>query len=100
MAKEIINEDFEIPEHLKAEAEEQGFEIEVVDDTPEQDQGRRPVAAQDDGEHEEELENYSEKVQKRINQLKGINEWQTHFSGEQDKAQSQSISSASETSPQ
>ena len=69
MAKEIINEDFEIPEHLKAEAEEQGFEIEVVDDTPEQDQGRRPVAAQDDGEHEEELENYSEKVQKRINQL-------------------------------
>ena len=45
---------------------EADLQIEVVDDTPEQDQGRRPVAAQDDGEHEEELENYSEKVQKRI----------------------------------
>ena len=35
MAKEIINEEFEFPDHLKAEAEDQGFEIEVVDDTPE-----------------------------------------------------------------
>ena len=47
MAKEIINEDFEIPEHLKAEAEEQGFEIEVVDDTPAQDQNRRPLKTEE-----------------------------------------------------
>jgi len=43
---------------------------------------------------------WDELPEKRINQLKGINEWQTHFSGEQDKAQSQSISSVNETSPQ
>ena len=69
MAKEIINEEFELPEHLKAEAEEQGFEIEVIDDTPEPDQGRKPFTAQEEAEHEDEVENYSEKVQKRINQL-------------------------------
>lgn len=43
---------------------------------------------------------WDELPEKRINQLKEINEWQTHFNGEQDKTQSQSISSASETSPQ
>lgn len=69
MAKEIINEDFEIPAHLQEEAEEQGFEIEVVDDTPEEDQGRRPLSAQEEADHEEEIENVSKNVQKRMNQL-------------------------------
>lgn len=69
MAKEIINEDFELPEHLLNEAEEQGFEIEVVDDTPEEDRGRRPLTAQEAEDQEEELENYSDKVKKRINQM-------------------------------
>jgi len=34
MAKEIINEDFDVPEHFKEEEEDTGVEIEVVDDTP------------------------------------------------------------------
>lgn len=38
--------------------------------------------------------------EKRINQLKEIKEWQTHFSGAQDKAVSELNSSASETSQQ
>lgn len=38
--------------------------------------------------------------EKRINQLKEIKEWQTHFSGAPDKVPSESNSSASETSPQ
>ena len=75
MAKEIINEEFEFPDHLKAEAEDQGFEIEVVDDTPAPDQNRRPLkteeaqAAEGDDDQELELDNYSDKVKKRINQL-------------------------------
>ena len=43
---------------------------------------------------------WDELPEKRINQLKGINEWQTHFNGAQDKAQSQSISRDNETSQQ
>lgn len=69
MAKEIINEDFEIPEHLQAEAEDQGVEIEVVDDTPEDDRGRRPLTAEEEDDREDEMENYSDKVKKRINQM-------------------------------
>jgi len=38
--------------------------------------------------------------EKRIQQLKGIEGWQTHFSGATDKVQSESNSSASETSQQ
>ena len=43
---------------------------------------------------------WDEIPEKRMNQLKGIKEWQTHFSGEQAQAQLQSISNVSETSPQ
>ena len=68
MAKEIINEDFEIPEHLQEE-EDGGVEIEIVDDTPEEDRGRPSLSAKEAAEQEDELEHYSDKVQKRINQL-------------------------------
>jgi predicted transcriptional regulator len=43
---------------------------------------------------------WDELPEKRINQLKEINEWQTHFSGEQANNPSVSNSSASETSQQ
>jgi hypothetical protein len=43
---------------------------------------------------------WDEIPEKRINQLKEINEWQTHFSGERENNPSVSNSSASETSPQ
>jgi hypothetical protein len=70
MPKEIINEDFEFPEEFKVgEENNNDYEIEVVDDTPDQDQGRKPLEGRSEEEHEEELENYSEKVQKRINQI-------------------------------
>ena len=43
---------------------------------------------------------WDELPEKRVQQLKGINEWQTHFSGAQDKTASELNSSASETSQQ
>lgn len=75
----IINEDFELPEHLQKEEASNEVEIEIVDDTPPQDRNRRPLQAEpeqegegegegDDGQ-EFELDNYSDKVKKRINQL-------------------------------
>ena len=49
-----------------------GFEIEVIDDTPEEDRGkpRRAESAQPNVPDDDEVEKYSEGVQKRIKQLK------------------------------
>ena len=69
MAKEIINEDFDVPEHFKDDEDDVGVEIEIVDDTPEEDRGRPSLSAKEAAEQEDELEHYSDKVQKRINQL-------------------------------
>ena len=61
-------------ESAKAETEQEddGFEIEVVDDTPEQDKGkpRRAENAEPQVPSDDEVEKYSEGVQKRIKQLK------------------------------
>lgn len=56
---------------MSAEAEDK-FEIEIEDDTPEQDRGkpRRPEGVEPDIPDDSELENYSESVQKRIKKLK------------------------------
>ena len=52
--------------------EDDGFEIEVVDDTPEEDRGkpRRAEGSEPQIPNDEEIENYNENVQKRIKQLK------------------------------
>jgi hypothetical protein len=52
--------------------EDDGFEIEVVDDTPEEDRGkpRRAEGTEPQIPNDEEIENYNENVQKRIKQLK------------------------------
>ena len=54
------------------EDSDDGFEIEVVDDTPEEDQGkpRRAENAEPQVPSDDEVEKYSEGVQKRIKQLK------------------------------
>ena len=46
------------------------YELEIVDDTPEEDRNRKPYEADDeDQDHEEEVEGYSKRVKKRIDQL-------------------------------
>ena len=62
--------EFEFPdpdkEEAKAKAEvEDGFEVEVVDDTPAKDRGRKPAEPPTEV-TDDELEGYSEKVKKRI----------------------------------
>ena len=53
--------------------EEKDFEVEVEDDTPEQDRGRQPMPKEVVKELEEdELEDYSEKVKNRILQMKKV----------------------------
>lgn len=47
------------------EAEDDDLDIEVVDDTPKKDRGRKPSTPPDEL-TDEELENYSEKVKKRL----------------------------------
>jgi hypothetical protein len=54
------------------EIEGEDFELEIQDDTPEEDRGkpRRPEGSEPDLPDDDELENYSESVKKRISKLK------------------------------
>lgn len=65
---EIQGEEFKFPhenEDTKGKPSEVDFEIEIEDDTPQEDRGRKP-AVQVDEVTDEELASYDEKVQKRI----------------------------------
>lgn len=44
-------------------------EVEIVDDTPEQDRGRKPLEREVEDPTDEEIENYSDKVKNRIKEL-------------------------------
>jgi hypothetical protein len=63
-------EDFEFPDEKEAKAakaaEDDAFEIEIEDDTPAADRGRKPMKEPVDDPTEEELASYDEKVQARI----------------------------------
>ena len=69
--EEEFTEDQNAQEDQAAD-EDDGFEIEVVDDTPEEDRGkpRRADGSEPQIPDDEEIENYNENVQKRIKQLK------------------------------
>ena len=58
--------------NVQADSGDDGFEIEIVDDTPEADQGkpRRAEDAKPNIPEDDEIASYSEGVQKRIKQLK------------------------------
>jgi len=65
---EIKGEEYKFPheaQETKGKPSEVDFEIEIEDDTPEEDRGRKPAAPVDEV-TDEELASYDEKVQKRI----------------------------------
>ena len=51
MQTEKIGEDLEVGTELPE------VEIEIIDDTPEEDQGREPLKAEKSAQHEDEIEN-------------------------------------------
>jgi len=59
---------FKFPDEIdkSEEDKENKFEVEIEDDTPPEDRGRKPMAAPVEEVTDEELESYDEKVQKRI----------------------------------
>jgi type II secretory pathway pseudopilin PulG len=68
-------EEFKFPDEKEEAAApvEDKLEIEVVDDTPEEDRGRTPMPKEIVKELEEDdLEEYSEKVKKRLGQMKKV----------------------------
>jgi hypothetical protein len=64
-----FEETYEFPDELeakKAAAEEGRLEIEIEDDTPPEDRGRKPMKEPVEDVSDDELATYDEKVQKRI----------------------------------
>ena len=59
----------EAEEKFEFELEGENVEIEVVDDTPPQDRGRKPLEKDVEEPSEDELNEYSAKVQKRLKEL-------------------------------
>jgi hypothetical protein len=63
-----MEQEFKFPDEKDVEIKDsdEKFEIEIEDDTPEEDRGRKPMAAPVEEVTDEELDSYDEKVQKRI----------------------------------
>ena len=61
--QEVEEKDIEI------ETEEGDIELEIVDDTPEEDRGRKPLDREVNDPTDEEVAEYSDKVQKRMKEL-------------------------------
>lgn len=68
---ELEGDEVETPEKPKATKPETAdkVEVEVVDDTPPQDRGRKPLDREVEEPTEDELNEYSAKVQKRLKEL-------------------------------
>jgi len=75
MAQTEFENDFKFPHEVEeskgkpVDTEDDSFEVEIEDDTPPEDRGRRPMKAQVEDVTEDELSEYDEKVQARIKKL-------------------------------
>jgi hypothetical protein len=73
MAQNEFKDDFKFPHEEEekskgkpVDTEDDGFEVEIEDDTPEPDRGRKPMKEPVEEPTEDELASYDEKVQQRI----------------------------------
>jgi hypothetical protein len=72
MAQAELKDDFKFPHEVEEEAkgkpvaEDDSFDVEIEDDTPEPDRGRKPMKEPIEEPTEDELASYDEKVQQRI----------------------------------
>jgi len=69
-----MSENFKFPDEqedlvAEVEVEEGDVEIEVIDDTPEQDRGRKPLDREVEDPSDDEIAQYGDKVQKRMKEL-------------------------------
>ena len=69
-----MNDQFKFPDEIEPnnvtiKDDEPEVEIEIIDDTPPQDRGRQPLNREVEDPTDEEIENYSENVKKRIKEL-------------------------------
>lgn len=62
-------QDQETELEVKVEAGDDDVEVEIVDDTPEKDRGRKPLEREVPDPTDEEIDSYSEGVKKRIKEL-------------------------------
>jgi hypothetical protein len=66
-------EDYKFPDEIKGvqvnAPNDEDVEVEIIDDTPEQDRGRKPLDREVEDPTEEEIESYSDKVKGRIKEL-------------------------------
>lgn len=79
MSAEPEQMEFKFPDEIEAEKAvdqtggDEKFDIQIEDDTPEQDRGRKPLPKEIVNELEnDDLEDYSEKVKKRLGQMKKV----------------------------
>jgi len=68
---EFKGEDFEFPDEKEAKGkpeavEDDSFDVEIEDDTPKKDRGRKPDDTPPEDPTEDELASYDEKVQSRL----------------------------------
>lgn len=70
------NEQYKFPDEMDASSAnigEDNFKVEIVDDTPEEDRGRKPLPKElVDELDKDDLEEYSDKVKKRLSQMKKV----------------------------
>jgi hypothetical protein len=62
-------EEYKFPDEIDVKDSKDEFEIDIIDDTPEPDQGRKPLDKIVEDPTDEEINSYSDNVKKRIKEL-------------------------------